>query len=123
VFRLVPLKSAREAGEGRLVSLAPASARALAGEDVSGGQFLARRGDGDSRALDAGRPGSTAASTGDSRSSISKLMRGGGLSWMVVRTPSGMYSIYTSVEFPGGGVRAYGQCATPIFLVMTKELA
>jgi len=30
VFRLVPLKSAREAGEGRLVVLAPASARALA---------------------------------------------------------------------------------------------
>ncbi len=30
VFRLVPLKSARAAGEGRLVSLAPATARALA---------------------------------------------------------------------------------------------
>jgi integrase/recombinase XerD len=30
VFRLVPLKGAREAGEGRLVSLAPASARAPA---------------------------------------------------------------------------------------------
>lgn len=30
VFRLVPLKSARAAGQGRLVSLAPASARALA---------------------------------------------------------------------------------------------
>ena len=30
VFRLVPLKSARAAGEGRLVALAPASARALA---------------------------------------------------------------------------------------------
>ena len=30
VFRLVPLKGARNAGEGRLVSLAPATARALA---------------------------------------------------------------------------------------------
>ena len=30
VFRLVPLKGARAAGEGRLVVLAPASARALA---------------------------------------------------------------------------------------------
>jgi integrase/recombinase XerD len=30
VFRLVPLKGARAAGEGRLVSLAPATARALA---------------------------------------------------------------------------------------------
>ncbi len=30
VFRLVPLKSAREAGEGRLVSLGPSAARALA---------------------------------------------------------------------------------------------
>jgi integrase/recombinase XerD len=30
IFRLVPLKGAREAGEGRLVALSPASARALA---------------------------------------------------------------------------------------------
>jgi integrase/recombinase XerD len=30
LIRLVPLKSARAAGEGRLISLAPASARALA---------------------------------------------------------------------------------------------
>jgi hypothetical protein len=30
IFRLVPLKGARAAGEGRLVALAPVSARALA---------------------------------------------------------------------------------------------
>jgi len=38
MFRLVPLKGARAAGEGRLIALAPASARALA-------VYLRRKGD------------------------------------------------------------------------------